>query len=535
MRDSAETDMPLASDGQGRLYVPGTSLAGPMRAWLCRCFPQLADSLCGFQEEGGDRGAASMLFVEDARVSLPGGLEPEIWDGVGIDREWGVAADGVKYDRAILPIGTTLDLELTVEIPPQDLGDPTCKTNPQAVRAVIGHLLEALAQGKIGFGAARTRGLGNVKLREEGLKIVEENWSSKEGILALLANDPTRLTGLTYRQLKQSSPTATLRPLRQVGIVIGWEPDGPVMVKAGQDGVSVDMLPMLSGIGSGQLSMLLPGSSLKGVLRSQAERIIRTVLERDPVPKWNGLNTRRRHMDQVAEPLIREVFGSAKHRSAGERSDQGKPQGEEDHKGNRGALGLATCYATNLKITPSQWRTIAEAASDDGQPRPGRSPLYQAMHQAHLMETDPPSKQPYLQQAHHVAVDRWTGGAAEGFLYSTLEPFNITWDPIVMTLDLDSPWLPEELHKPAVALLLLLVRDLAMNRIPIGFAGNRGYGSIKVEHVDIQPEGFDWLKPATLSKLGLGELTEVSELRELQDAWSRWIETNRVKPNQDRS
>ena len=27
------SDMPLAEDGRGRIYLPGTSLAGPMRAW----------------------------------------------------------------------------------------------------------------------------------------------------------------------------------------------------------------------------------------------------------------------------------------------------------------------------------------------------------------------------------------------------------------------------------------------------------------------------------------------------------------------
>ena len=30
------TDMPLARDGAGRCYIPGTSLAGPIRRWWSR-------------------------------------------------------------------------------------------------------------------------------------------------------------------------------------------------------------------------------------------------------------------------------------------------------------------------------------------------------------------------------------------------------------------------------------------------------------------------------------------------------------------
>jgi CRISPR/Cas system CSM-associated protein Csm3 (group 7 of RAMP superfamily) len=75
-----------------------------------------------------------------------------------------------------------------------------------------------------------------------------------------------------------------------------------------------------------------------------------------------------------------------------------------------------------------------------------------------------------------VAIDRWTGGAAEGFLYSGLEPGPLTWEPIRLRLDLNL--LSEE--KPALALLYLTLRDLDRGRIALGFGANRGYGSLKV-------------------------------------------------------
>jgi CRISPR/Cas system CSM-associated protein Csm3 (group 7 of RAMP superfamily) len=292
----------------------------------------------------------------------------------------------------------------------------------------------------------------------------------------------------------------------------------------------------------------MPGSSIKGVLRSQAERIVRTVRGSDPLPGWNNLKARDRHLKQVDVQIVGEVFGMAKKR---------KPkQGDQHHandqvsgsKGNRGALEVSTCYANDARMGPGRWREIAMAKSDEGDQRPGLSPLYQAIQNAGLLQANPPAPQPYFQQAYHVAVDRWTGGAAQGLLYSTLEPFSVQWDEIVLTLDLDflNSRIPDadpdadneqkqqveqrrdQLCKAAVALLLLLLRDLARNRIPLGFAGNRGYGSIKVTGVTVTAENVAWFNNVTLANLAHGSFdgVDAQQLKPIEDAWKAWINEN---------
>lgn len=82
------------------------------------------------------------------------------------------------------------------------------------------------------------------------------------------------------------------------------------------------------------------------------------------------------------------------------------------------------------------------------------------------------------QQAYHVAIDRWTGGAAETMLYSGLEPFGIQWEKLRLTLDLNR--IPEEEMLVAIAFMLIIIRDLSNNRIPLGYGVNRGYGSISI-------------------------------------------------------
>jgi CRISPR/Cas system CSM-associated protein Csm3 (group 7 of RAMP superfamily) len=490
----------------------------------------LAEQLWGYQEQDGESGHASHVVIEDSCVTLPPGLDEEIWDGVGIDRQWGTAAEGIKFDRATLPKGTTLDLEMTVELPPQDPKPSLSTTDPVKLRTVVGHLLQALQEGKVGFGAAQTRGLGQVKL-QDNLTIHEQDWSSSSGILDVLCGNPK---ACTVSDLVQSSPsTRPVTPAR-IRIEIDWEPDGPVMVKAGQDGVAVDMLPMVSGYGAQQVAMVLPGSSLKGTMRHQAERIVRTVLGTDPVDAWNGQKKRQRHLVQVDEPLVCNLFGSAKkpltNNGSATQEDVGLNGNDKKRSApiaGHGVLAVETCYAISTAMSPSSWNAIATAKSEE-KVGPGQSsPLYQAITNAGLATVPGQPHSAYMQQAFHVAIDRWTGGAAEGFLYSALEPFGGQWDPMVLTLDMHSARLSEPLQKPAVALLLLLLRDLARNHIPIGFAGNRGYGSIKVKGVRITAENVTWLSNATLPQADLTKL-DPGQLEELDKAWNIWINENSI-------
>jgi hypothetical protein len=113
----------------------------------------------------------------------------------------------------------------------------------------------------------------------------------------------------------------------------------------------------------------------------------------------------------------------------------------------------------------------------------------------------------------HVAIDRWTGGAAVGRLYSVLEPAGVAWDDIEITLDLGR--LPEALHDAALALLILTLRELRDGRVRFGYATNRGMGDAEVTSVVL--DGFPW---------GGGELDElpVDDRERLEAAWTTWVE-----------
>jgi CRISPR/Cas system CSM-associated protein Csm3 (group 7 of RAMP superfamily) len=528
---NVDVDMVLAVNGSGNLYVPGTSLAGPIRAWLrARVGEARIKGLWGFQEppprdrneerqrkqlldldtdNEDDLGRASSVFVEDGVVELPDDLAVEIRDGVGINRVTGAAAESIKYDRAVLPIGSRINFEMTVEL-----------TGEEAIanddKAMIGVALGALQNSELRFGAARSRGLGRVRL--EGLSIREQRLSNRAGILALLRGEdhPLEIEQLGVCEL-------TAQP--SLKFVIAWKPRGPIMVKSERDGIAMDMLPLVSAT-NGKLAFVLPGSSIKGALRSQAERIIRTVCEIaaprvDPNPKrlfqkQIELSEVEHDDEEYQRSLIGALFGAA-----GKESKLGDPDDRDESKGKKlppllgaSAVTIEDCYSRQ-SFTPQQWEQIEMASEIELN---HENSLLRALQSAGLNN---------LQPAYHVAVDRWTGGAADGCLYTVLEPHGLIWNEIEMSLDLTR--IREEERDAAIACLLLTLRDFVAGRIPLGFGVNRGMGAVEVLGLEITPRELtpnDPLNQLNQLKVESQSLVwgNIEARSQLNRAWSDWIE-----------
>src|SRR6185503_3360049 len=325
---------------------------------------------------------------------------------------------------------------------------------------------------------------------------------------------------------------AVLKPRPSLSIEIEWKPKGALMVKAEREGMGVDMLPLTSLIDD-QLAFVLPGSSIKGALRAQAERIARTVRGFNAPSKRNlgqlfldQIGMRHSDSNGTAEPgdggaaahLIGSLFGVAARRD--------HHQAKKSHTKPRPGLSAVSaldCYA-NSRFSREQWGNVEQAQSDI-EPGRSKSPLYEALEHSGLTHNSPTTES-HSQMAMHVAIDRWTGGAADKFLYSVLEPHGMDWEPIRLSLDLTRLRNNEEQNDrdPGVALLLLVLRDLSAGRIPLGFGVNRGMGAIEVSAITFTPEDVDdddTLQCLRDLKIEGGLVTGFSEA--LNRAWIEWI------------
>jgi CRISPR/Cas system CSM-associated protein Csm3 (group 7 of RAMP superfamily) len=380
-------------------------------------------------------------------------------------------------------------------------------------RVMTGAVLKALQDCEIRFGAARSRGLGRVRL--EKLRIREQSFSTSEALLKTLRGQDQPL------ELSQLGDCAfATQP--GLNVAIAWKPRGPLMVKAERDGIAVDMLPLVSVI-DGQLALVLPGSSIKGALRTHAERIVRTVRGINAPSEYK--NPKQLFLKQIGilespgdeedeekhRSLIGALFGAP-----GKESKKGDPDDREKLPPLLGAsaITIEDCYARN-HFSFAQWSRI-ERASEIG-PANDENSLLSALRAAGLQR---------LQPAHHVAIDRWTGGAADGFLYTVLEPHGVEWNEIELSLDLTR--IRGDERNAAIACLLLVLRDFVAGRIPLGFGVNRGMGAVQITGLEIKPQGLendDVLNHLREIKVDGQKLVwPANDLRQkLTQAWTKWI------------
>lgn len=517
MGGDADTDLALAINGKGKYYIPGTSLAGALRGWMSQPFhteePQdnndraslqhpenSVNQLWGFQKQ--DKGHASFVIIDDAEIRLGKAQTIEIREGVGIDRHYGAAADGFKYSRAILPKGVTFPLKITLD----------CQTNQDPDE--LWKLLMALEESDIRLGAAKTRGLGKVKL--QAIALEKHDLNSAKGLFDSLLQEQENLQQ-DWQQIKQKiiDRVGAYTPPGRLSLKVAWKSRDPVMVKAEGDGIAVDILPLVSQVSS-DVRFVIPGSSIKGVLRAHAERILRTLLEINITPNEKGepkFNKQIR-LERTNRPieLIDVIFGSAE-KSEGKNSE-----------GKMGTLFIDDCYAT-IPMTSDNWSAVENATSmavND----------LKTLVNAAINKIDEHYRT--LQPAMHVAVDRWTGGAADGMLYSVLEPIGVQWEAIGIHLDLERLKKYGEGHvQPAIALLLLVLRDFANRKIPIGYGTNRGMGTVEVSKVTLTTSQIDGLEGIegrhevedVPNKVDLlGNLLDKKLLDQLTDNWVKWIE-----------
>ena len=418
---SARADLVVARDGLGRLMVPGTSLAGALRSWLGSVTAPGGGAMFGPGDLGrvfGDLedGMVCRIMVDDAVAS--GSAGAGIRDGVGIDRGTGSAAAGVLYQSEMVPPGTRFAVRITAVQTAMDT---------ERTGLALDLLVRALAAGRVEVGAARTRGLGQVRLTD--ITRTRVDLADRDQVIAWLCGRPAAATAAEVTDV-------ALPGDGRLGIEVTWSAVTPVMVRASTVNEAeaardraVDTVPLRTGEGG---ALLLPGSSVKGVLRSHAERIARTVLAPGELPE--------RWLDQVNDPRLGPVialFGSA--------GDRRREADGTARPGRRGALSVHDC----LGVAAAE-RVVT-----------------------------------------HVAVDRWTGGAAENLLFSVQEPASAEWQPIRLSLDVNRVGGPGDGDGgQALALLLLVLRDLADGWLALGFGATRGRGSVRVSRVAFTGEGL---------------------------------------------
>jgi CRISPR/Cas system CSM-associated protein Csm3 (group 7 of RAMP superfamily) len=470
---SEVVDSVLRRNAAGQLFVPGSTVAGALRTLATRLAPRLeGGGTCkaleppGAEEEGagsglkkaacgcatchlfGDvnpqkenveekGGRAARLWVYDAKYVTPSATA--VRDGVGIDRRTRTAArqEAAKFDTEVLTAGSAFRLRLELE-----------DANEMDQRLLAAALAE-WAAGRGLMGGRVARGLGAFALKD--LKCQARSLGEPAALMGFLRGKEQ--AGLTVLDTWLTDHLAQARASLQAGdddapsIARGWveleltlQATGPFLVNdpgmAGKTGF--DHTPLIEG------RPILPGSGVRGALRSHAERTARTLataaagnedafLSACPAcsPLARPSHTRPTAPLQACDTLLDAL-----------------PEEQRKRITDQGSEEANLCLA--CRLFGSTWLG-SRLLIEDAPLQKGTKPAYKV--------------QDFL------AIDRFTGGGRDGAKFDTVA----LWKPAFTgRLRLENPAAWE------LGWLALVLRDLVEGWLSLGFGRAKGFGQVTV-------------------------------------------------------
>lgn len=532
-----QTDAAIRRDAQGEPYIPGSSLGGLLRAAARDLAPfYFENPTAALDELFGSVKQASRVWVDDAYVTTPLPSEIEVRDHVGVDRRRGAARPNLQYDNEVTPGDTCYRFEISIEEP----------TKPE-----LGLLLAVLdfwsSEFGLQVGGRTTSGLGQARLVGESLEYFGISLDDREALRAYLLDDTTD-TPIEFLPEQWRKQRADLDALADsTHLVPAIQPDAkfpeafrpqhllltvallleePLLVQAAVAKIpdpnetspgakrtaDADFVTALVASG-GPEQEYIPGSSLKGVLRARAEKIVRTlnlhhtnadttsddgyraaqaeytaricacaVTHRESLASWPesekllacfGTETKQRKAQKEADREaggIREEAEQAKRKAEAEkeraRNDRERDQAED-------ALYQADAlrtYAEQVFASALYEKACVVCRLFGNSVMRGRLSVGDAQLIA----------QPTAKLFDHVAIDRFYGGAEDKQKFDTrpmmpkVEGAPPRFAPMFafnLRLERFEPWM--------LGLLGHILKDLYTSDLRVGHATHRGYGRVR--------------------------------------------------------
>jgi len=474
-QDTETADDLLRRDARGRLLIPGTAIAGALRSIATRLAPRFDGKkpcqalggeqpgiACGCivcdlfgdvnpQEDTEGASAARLLIYDAVMETLP---TLQIRNGVGIDRVTGAAArrERIKFDLEVLPASTTFHLRLEIDRRLQN-------ADAEGTLPLLAAALAEWEQGRGAIGGRVNRGLGAFQLTN--VQWIERDLNQPATLIEFLRSGPPwEVTDGNLNWCDQQVEIARSRIRPHVGgaqlpISRSWAlaeftlaATGPFLTndltQAGRSGF--DHAPLLAAYAKGA-KPVLPGSSLRGVLRSQAERIARTLATHNAWDAFQNTDERRQvflSTCPACNPLTTKARDPVASCNSFIKTLDKKDRDKLEENGAEAKLCLA------CRLFGSTWNGSRLRVEDA--PFVGEKVDYKALD--------------------FLAIDRFTGGGRDSAKFDAI----VLWQPkfrVRLLLDNPEAW--------ELGWLALALRDLDEGLSTVGFGRAKGFGEVKIE------------------------------------------------------
>lgn len=466
------TDDLVRRDVRGRLLIPGTAIAGALRSIATRLAPRFDNKACQSltgtssnaacqclvcqlfgdvnPREDNDEAVAARLLVYDAVLDTSPALA--IRDGVGIDRSTGAAArrERIKFDYEVAPAGTVFKLRLEVE--PKLSAD-------QLLLPLLAATLAEWEQGRGVVGGRVNRGLGALQLSD--VQWIERDLNNLDALISFLHDGPPWEAtdghrGWLNEQLNVARGLIKAVRSDHLPVVRSWvlaefvlAATGPFLIndpaQSGRSGF--DHAPLLETYATGA-KPVLPGSSLRGALRSQAERIARTLATFSAWDAGNDKASRKQKFLDICpacNPLTAKTTDPVASCNSLIKTLSKDERSEFERLGAEDKLCLA------CRLFGSPWNGSRLRVED--------APFVGEEVKTKVLD--------------FLAIDRFTGGGRDTAKFDAV----VLWQPkfrVRLFLENPKPW--------ELGWLALVLRDLHDGLITVGFGAAKGFGECRIEN-----------------------------------------------------
>ena len=413
----------FARDGASHPVLTGRSVKGAVQAACKKYFDETKNSALkrlwgGLSAQGAWASALTFHTVDlhNAEV-FPGGEGGSDQGGAGrlptrmgiaIDRYWGAAGDTALFEHEYVPAGRPLTLTITAQagsMPENRPDDPAapfggvseCQpVTEDDVERLFSIILGVLKSGRVSFGGRRNAGWGRVRpmKQSDGERfwvLTRAPLGTRDDLLSWLGNGcgegmSERIEPIEFGEpdrvrinIRWNSPTGILVADPRLSRVESSDEQNDPRDEDDPDEL-VPTRHLRSGPGE-NAPIVLPGSSVRGALRSRASRIARTILaaRHASVNDWSNINV---HNQLAHDPdLVQRLFGSTERRGALTvldtlASSNGSTRLITHNAGDRWTGGVAEGTLYGEEVHDAEWKNIVleldlKALSNDDNRRGG--------------------------------------------------------------------------------------------------------------------------------------------------------------------
>lgn len=263
---SKEIDVYVAKDRKQTPIIPGSSLAGVLRAAYKDAHPEdssLLRLLFGREyDESDDNPLQSAIDVEDVKLEA---TEITVRDGVRINSFTGTAEDRSKHNFEAVERGSGGQVELAITIREEQEKEK----QRAAVEAAAREIAAFLAQG-ICLGALSAKGFGRAHCPQVAVNFYD--FSRAAAVKAWMLKQDYAMETIVHGEDKTYPPGYFV-------VDADFELNSSLLVRQEASETHGDMpvrVEQMQHRGKDEKPdyYIIPGTSLKGVLRSQAEKIL---------------------------------------------------------------------------------------------------------------------------------------------------------------------------------------------------------------------------------------------------------------------